>query len=582
MIARLERAGGLIAIVGLGLALNFLPVLLFQYFPTQDGPAHLNTAAAVSRLNSSEGAFFSQVFEATAAHSTNFLATKTMSALLSIGLTDVDKITWLVLMSCMVLVIGINLGAISRSSLVLAPLGFLLTGGVITHLGFMNYFVGLIVFVQTLFLFNRGLQYPNTAWLITTLLLAIITYLAHPLAGLALGAVLGPFAVAQLTLARWRRRMGGGTSTLWGGEFPLAIPVAAFLVCIVLLAFAANDGAAQIGRLFEQSIAGAHPAMSLPASQTEISLARRVLRAATLTNLVSYSVYDRLFSLTFLLTFGALLWRRLATLKMHPVNAADGWLVSAATLFGLAVAIPVKFELFLFLRLTTCMAFVLLLWAAAQHFSQRQMRTVFFVGLLASLGSLAWQLEWTSRLNRVLDEYASIATIIPERSTVLSIHNADRNPDGCKALALPKLPCAFKPTLHFLGQVVAGRNVALLTNYQLRPGTGFFPLTLRRPWSGYTPYIEEFLQWDLPKNSRARSAKLAPVLQLLACQSPDLIVTWNDRRAEGQNDVTFDANIAPLLSGYRRIFTSRPSGAANVYAREGGEARKGELPECRP
>lgn len=559
-----------VAPVGLavfGIFVLLLPAIVYRYLPSQDGPAHVNTAFALAKLHRHSSALFEHLFARRSGPISNAIATDIMtwSAIVGPALSPY-KVIWGVIATLFVGTVTLNLARVPGNALCFAPFAYLiLAHGVLAQLGFVNFLVGVVVFAQTIFLIQHGLadRRPR-GWAALTLLSCGLTYLAHPLAGFALGATLGSFAAAYAALA-WARRRSGEQA------YHLIVPIVCVLGCALLLACALWDDSSQLSRLLAASHdAGTAAAMPTALTPEATSTLVRLRRLITLTSFVSYSVVDRVVASLF---GGAMAWlivRRLRRIRQDPLKPADAWLFSVLGLAVLAIIVPPSFEQYFAHRLSTCLMLVLVLWAAAQRESSEALKAVLVLGLVLNVGALIERMTWTARINAVLEEFATIAPVIPAGATVLAVHDADLNPASCISLEQTRalLPCGFRPTLHFVGEVIGGKNIALVSNYQLRTDAGFFPLSLRSPWATYVPFIDALDNWALPDDPADTSVLLKSLRGTLQCLPPDIIVAWSDARVREQSGTRFARDLAPIVAGYRRVFTSPPLGAAVVYRRE--------------
>ncbi len=536
----------------LGLATTALPILAFRWLPTQDGGAHYNTAMALADLGSGRHTLLSQIFVRRSIPLSNQLSSQIMAWAAELGWAGyAERMVWLLIFVGFAAAVVGNLWLMKREA-AFALLLFPIFDGVLVNLGFINYVIGLLLFVQSAFLLEIGTRNPSIVWISGLGALAAATYLAHPLAGLALAAIAGPFAASYLV--RWHRASGLRRDP----SFSPLVPLGCAFAAAIPASLAVQEAFPQIVRFFRttaSSVSGAAPAPA-PFSSPD-TLHDRILDLAGL-GFVSYSPADYLFALGFALV---ILWLGGRWLR---ARVWDDWLASIATLLILAIIVPRSFEQFLPERLLACLLAITVIWLASVPLDRRAAWRLFAAGLLLNGAFLLWRLQWSADIETVLTEYASVAPAIPDDSTLLSIRTAPTYLQlNCRAIRKRELPCNFKPTLDFVGEIIADRDVALLSNYQLRPQAGFFPIALRPPWNFYERFNVAFEHWPPPPEL----GLLPDLVALVERTPPDVIVTWDERRATGAAEDTMSSAASPLLQHYTRVFTSQPLGAGAVYVR---------------
>lgn len=546
-----------------GLTTIALPLLGFRYVPTQDGPNHYNTAMVLAGLGSDARQFLERYFEVQPSSMSNQLAGRLMVWAVDLGFaTMAERLVWLLLFTAFAAVVVGNLFWARREAVVFSLLLFPIFAGVLVNLGFINFLIGLVFFTQSAFLLQAGLHRPSTLWIASMLAAAAATFLAHPLTGLALGAVDASFAVAYLV----HRLVAGRRQT--DPSFSPLVPIGCVLCCLMLLALAAQAALPQIARFF--SATANNVANGMATTATEVappdSLRERLIDVFGLSYFVSYSPADYLFSLGFGLVLAWLLgcWAR-GLWRRRSWRLEDSWLASIAVLLALAIVVPRNFEYFMPDRLVACLLIVVIIWLSSTHLSRITWRALLAAGILLNSGLLVWRMQWSETITAMLTEYASVAQFIPDETSLLSIRTSTSSQQlNCRAVRPRLLPCGFRPTLHFMSEIIGDRPIALLTNYQLRPDAGFFPIRLRAPWSDYTHLNASFERWPPPLE---KASDLTDAIALVDHEPTDVIVTWDERRATGARPGLFPAAAAPIVSNYSSVFTSSPLGAATVYLR---------------
>ena len=551
-----------------GVVVMALPVVSFPYVATQDGGGHYNTAMVLARLESGAGTFFDHYFQLRPTPLANQFASRVMAWLAQLGFAAAaERIAWLLIFTAFSAVVVGNLWILRRDASVYALMFFPIFMGSLVNMGFMNFLFGMVLFTQSLFWLQFGLRRPSIVWSSGMLLLAIAAYIAHPLAGFALGACAGSFAAGYLALWALTAR---GRAVRVEGSFSLLVPLGCGLACVALVALAASDALPQIKRFIGSLSSGysVRPSPSSLAAPVVDGLRQRAIDVLGFSNFVSYSPADYCFSAAFALVAIWLAWRRVREyMRERVLRQDDVWLASIALLFVLAMVVSRRFELFLPQRLSACLICVGALWLSTTQLDRAATRWLLLIGLTMNAGFLLWRLDWTESITKVLAEYASVGPHLPDNVTLLSIRSpVAHHQSYCRAIRPRRLPCEFRPALHFMANVIGERNIALLSNYQLDPQTGFFPIAARRPWSQYVRYARIYENWPRPPDP-IEPYVVDDIVDLLERNPVDVIVTWDEFWVTGGPERAFPEAAQAALRNYTKVFTSSPLGVASVYIR---------------
>ncbi len=563
-----SAAGPALLMTVFGWLVTALPAVVLPYFPTQDGPAHLNTTLVWSALSSGGNGLFARYFELQPVPLTNRLATWLIAAAARVVQAPfAGNAAWITVFGVFVATVTVNLAIIGQRAIAFAPLFLAVVVGFLTSMGFMNFVIALAPFAQTVFLVNRGSRRAPARWVLAVLVCSAVTYIAHPLAGLGLAAALGPFAVGYLALgavAAWPRAR---RLVRVEGTFYWRVPLACGLACLLLFLLALHDARQQMETyllLAEHALTPA-PAEGMPASGPM----SRLLKLLSFAYLVSFSALDFVFAAMFGLVVTVLGWRRIRAFHTdRRLRLADSWLAAMVTLVALIVVAPRRIEYFLPDRLAACLLLVVILWLATHWLDRLTFRRLLVAGIVLNIGMLLWRLDRAAAIDTTLAEYASVGAVLPEGATVIAL--SSKGAAGCSTVVVSPLPCRFQPTAHFIGRVIAGRQIAWLSNYQLASTAGYFPVALRESWADLDPMISAglaSLRWDTPQSAAATNRLVEGLADLLRRKPVDAIVVWDDAVAQGNPASPLLAGIAPALTLYRETFVSKPLGAARVYLR---------------
>ena len=563
-------AAGLVLLMTLfGWVVEALPALVFRYFPTQDGPAHLYTSMVLSALHSGSDHGLGRYFELRQVPFANQLANWLIAgAAQLVRMPYAESAAWVAVFGAFAATVTVNLAAAGTRAVAFAPMFFVIAAGYLTNMGFINFLIALILFAQTVFVVQQGLCRPSIGRVLAVAVLSGVTYAAHPLAGLSLAAALGTFAAGYLGLGALAAWPSARRVVQVEGGFSWLVPLGCGLACSLLLGLSVHDAWSQIER-FSTEMAGVidrSPASQAPGDGP----LSRLVKLLSFSYLISFSAIDLVFAGVFGLIVAWLIWRRgLAFYQQRRLLLADSWLVAIVVLTVLIMTVPHWFEGYLPDRLTACFLILLVVWLATQELDRATARRLLVIGVALNIGLLVWRLDRTAAIEGVLAEYATIDAALPDSASVITLSNLPAPGQRCRGVFAGPLPCRFQPTAHFDGRIAAGRKLALLSNYQLAPDAGYFPVALRAPWSDLEPTIPSLgmLRWNTPALAKATNKVISGLANVLDRQPVDVIVVWDDASVAGEPDQQLRSGIAPILAQYREVFVSKPRGAARVYWR---------------
>ena len=185
------RRAFLLLVAGL-MALNLAPLVAFRFFPSQDGPIHLEMALVLDQLRQGD-VTFARYFELNPRLQPNLLVhlpLVPLAKLLTAGAAE--KLLLALYVVAFPAALGYALTAVRREALHWLPLAFPLTYSYLLHLGFYNFCYGLALSLLALGYWLRRrdeLRGRRAVWLAVWIL---ATGLAH---AVALGVLLLVLAV---------------------------------------------------------------------------------------------------------------------------------------------------------------------------------------------------------------------------------------------------------------------------------------------------------------------------------------------------------------------------------------------------
>ena len=532
--------------VGLG-AVSLLPVWLFAYFPSQDGPAHLGSAAvlrALSEGSSALGAVYMTQWDANT-NQVYFLLLQTLGKVLP--LLVVEKVV------LSLFVLGLPLASLGAARMVkgspyAALLSFPLVYTLPLYMGFFNFCLSLPLFVLSVGCYAAFAAAPSRIKGLGLAGLLLLLYLTHIIAAASAMLVVFSATLVRLCQPRPRReRLEQGAALL--SVAPTGVLVAVFLLLFRQSAEASGperSALARIGDFFSHSFALVNEPLSPYAKL--VYLLEPFARADRLYTLPLFGLLLGLF------VFGVVRVTRTRTWRRHLP------LFTATCLFVLLLAVaPGRYGALGWLpgRLSPLVGLVLLLWLATLALPAALWRLTAVGVAVVTVLSVSYRLPVHQQLNAVIEEYVVAAAVVPAGAVALPLHLEERyQAEGLKP-ALRK--ARFNAFEHAASYANLERPFANLRNFE--PERPYFPLQYR---PGRDPNI-----YLSPDQQLSRFEQRPLHLSLAAYQARtgvrvDYVLVWGrPEQVSSQPDVVdlYDQ----LDSDYELVSTSSPRGLLHVY-----------------
>lgn len=522
------------------IVLHLLPLWLFPFFPSQDGPSHQGVTAILRQISTPEGAPLRELF----AENRGALPNVFVFWLLAKGFGFASiPLAEKLLLSLYVLLLPLALRyavlGVDRRAAPLSWLAFPFLYNFLLHMGFYNFCVSLAAF---LFAVGFAWRYRERLTFAPTLGLALFVtwvYLCHPVTLVATVATLGSLALWQLWIER-RAATGAEGGLLRHAARRLLPPLLASLPALLLMA---SFVAARAGSKVE-GLPLAVRAKHLAGLYTLASLDRRTAFLAAGTSLL-------------LLVLTALAWRdRARKGDKGGLRPGDGFLAAIGVLLAAYFLAPSQMSGggFIVHRLNLFPFLVLILWLATCELSPRRRLLVQTAAALLSLGFLALFARAYFRLDRGLAEIAAVGRSVEAGRTLLYLSYAHQGIDPRGE------PLVFRtrPFVHAGSAVAAARGAVDLALYEANED--YFPVVYRPERNPYTHLSTAFLgiegeppQVDLEVYSRKTGVPI------------DYVLLWG-WRDEGAEEPAVALVRRQLAAGFREIERS-PSGRARLFRR---------------
>jgi putative flippase GtrA len=516
------------------LALHVLPIWLVRWFPTQDGPLHVENVLALLHVSGSP--LLQSWYVANWGAQPNWLTQGLLAALLAAASPVVAE------------------KLVLTGYTVLFPLAFrsLLPRGVRGwwgalaafpfvhaypfHMGFWNFSYGMALALLAAGVWSRWRGRLGGARALVFAGLSVLLFVAHSVAFagalVAVGGLLAARAAADLVRARRRPARRARVLRAWAIRAVAA--VAAFSPGLALVAawILAHSGEASARFPLPDLV------VKLAAGYAMVSIDRRELMPAALVMAVLAGAGAH-----------ALAVRRRERRRLRP---ADGWLAAAATFAVLYLAVPdvVAAGAHVSDRLALFTFIALAAWIVAGGApGPAAARAAPALAALA-LVALGIRFDKQRALSSLLDEYLSAEAVIPPDRVLLPV---SISPWGPRDAAGRRFGYRIKPFLHATGWVVAERGGVDLKNSQAV--TSHCPV--RYP-EGRNPF-QRFA------GTLGRMEGAPPCVDLrAAAEAADYALVWG-RSAEALATRCGAALASALDADWVQVFRSSPRGLLEVW-----------------
>jgi hypothetical protein len=518
-------------LVGAALLILLVPVWAFTYFPSQDGPAHVENARILLDYGRADQPALRDFYERSLEPVPNWFSHLLLSALLTVvAPRSADKIFLSLYLLSLPFAFRYAITAIrpDAGQRLLLVLPFVYNNFV--HLGFYNLAFSTVPFFVILgfWLRHEDRLTPRAGMILALLLTGL--YFCHIVTLLLAFSALGVLAVAESARSRTVR--------------PLVFVAAASLPALALAA----------RFLASRDEVGYEPGPSAYV---------RLWELLRLKELVSFDIGEvwpsTVLALALLSTVIVLVVDKA---RRHAVERSDGLLLVA----GACTAIYFTARTTILTspsgtagggttydRVSLWIFLTLVLWIAVQPLSRRAERGLVAVSLAATLAFLALRLPRYAELDDYLAEYVSAGATLRRDSVLLPLGFA---PQGVREDGTT-LSLRVLPFLHAASWIAADRGVVDLLNYEA--DLGYFPVRFRPEANPYR-LMRAGLETLPPCVSLNRYDRLGP-------RTLDYVLVWGVRTGDQTHPCTA-AILRHLDERYTRVFTSSPRGLAELYERK--------------
>ena len=517
------------------LALHVAPIWLVRWFPTQDGPLHVENILAL--LHRASSPLLQHWYVSNVGAQPNWLTQLVFAGLLPFASPAVAEkliLTGYTLLFPLAFRVAMPRGTRGWWAALLA---FPFVHAFPFHMGFWNFTYGFaLAFLGAgFYLRTRGRVGPGRFAILAVL--SVLLYLAHMVAlagaGLAMGAVLA--GRARLSWSRAKGDPARRARVLRGYALRLGALAAATGpgVALALVWIAHHRG---------------HAAMRIPF----LELAAKLAVGYSLVSIDRRELY--LSAVLMLAMFIAFVHLLLARAGRGPRrHAHDGWLLAAAVFVVLYFAVPDVVaagahvsDRFAWFALVSFAAWIGT--GPAPEASLRRIAAAFAVIAVAALGV---RFQKQRELSDLVGEFVSAGAAIGDGRVLLPIA---LSPNGPRDDAGLRLGYRVKPFLHATGWIVAERGGVDLKNSQAN--TDQCPVRFPADRNPFTTIAGSLGQME----------GMPPCLDLgAAARTPvDYVLLWGATREELRTPCG-GALEAELAARYEPVFLSQPRGLLEVW-----------------
>ncbi len=512
------------------LALHVLPLWVFPFFPSQDGPVHLENAAILRDYHRPDRSLLPKFYTLSDHFHPNWFGHLALLGLMTV-LPPLVAEKVLLTGYVVLLPLGLRyaLDGVRMGAGWLAVLSFPLLHHFLYHMGFYNFCWSLALFGFVVGYYLRHHERFGARQTVVLGAMAVLLYFCHPV-----GLAVAMLAVGVLALA-WRPARETFRRRLLG-------PALAFVPVVALgLAFVGRQGTGAVWK------------------NTPLDLWDNLRH---LEMLVSYLNLERLFTEVYfwglVALTAAVLWARW---RSRAFGRADWLLAVAALTFAAYFAAPAELSGggFVEPRLALLALLTLILWLGTYPFGPHLKRGVQAAAALIALGLLALHVSAYAAFNDYLADYVSAEPHLKANRTLLPLPFAHRLLTGDPRLDNAKVG-AFR---HAAGYLAARAGIIDMENYEGH--SGYFPVD-------YRPEVDPFVQLNPGRVGQDVGLQAEPPdVDFLKYTERtglpvDYVLLWDVRPA--LRETPAGHAIFEQLSGNYELIHTSPRGLLQLYRRK--------------
>ena len=533
-----------VILISIIIMIHLVPLWAFTYFPSQDGPVHLNIANVLRKYYSPNFAVFREYYALNKNGDPNWFIYLILASLMYIvSPLTAEKI----LLSCYIILLPISalyaLRAIRPTAGVLVLMVHPFLYNNLLHMGFYNFSFSLAMFF---FVLGYWLRYRKSLTFRRGVMLAILSlvlYLCHLVSLIIAYLVMVLLTIVEVGQEMRKRRVD--MAGFWEAVRQDILPLIYALVpaCVLAMSFLDRQGVAETRWLHWST------------------LMQRILNLRVL---VSYDPLEIWCARGIVGLFsGVAIWLLTSKLVQRRATRWDGLLIAVIVCFIVYFVAPDAMSggSDINIRLSLYPFLVFILWVGAQSLSKMTEWRMSIYALGISVMFISLHSIQYARLNDYLMEYLSGSSLVGPNTTLLAL--AFSQDTGEVVSGAPS------PFLHASGYIAARRNFVALSNYQ--PTTGYFPITFRRRLA---PPLRIALVKEVGNRTLLKAGSDAlqhepPDVDFVSYHertggSVDYVLVWDVQRKQQDLEATRSI-FRQLRAQYELIYTSPQRGLMQLY-----------------
>lgn len=524
------------------LIIHLLPLWLFTYIPTQDGPAHLYNSRIIGDWYWSDFSVFRDYLTLNERFDPTWFDHLILAGLMKLVSPAMGlKLFLTTYVVTFPLSIRYALGAVNDRARFLSVLGFPFIYNAVFHYGFFSFAISLAVYCLFIGYWLRYAGALNRRTATGLVLISVLLYFTHvismALAYVSAAVISATWWAGRVVTLRRSNQLNGYSlgATSWNLLVKPALPLLPG-IALLLLFFSDRERLMLPGPDFFQRLQDfVHLGVLYVFQQRELVLS--AFLATTFLALCLWFIVDD--------------WNR-RKLQREDVLLLLAMVLAAGYFFAPEPVIVSKSGTlaggFIKERLNLFPFLILLFWLGSREFSPARKRFVQLAGVTISLAFIGVHVLHYRVINRQLDEYLSAIQQVKPNSTLLPLFAAHRGlgQNG------HQLSGKVDPILHASNLAGAERPILVLLNYEAN--MEYFPVQFRH---SRDPYIHI---------GQIESAP--PKVNLLGYASTtggriDYVLVWLGRKRNTESP-EMRSVYAQLDREFRRIFVSK-NGLAELY-----------------
>jgi hypothetical protein len=548
---------------------HLVPLWAFQYFPSQDGPSHLNNANVIREYSHPELTVFREYYILNKQFNSNWLGHILLAGLMNMAPALIaEKILLSIYVIFLPISVRYALRAIHPDSQFISFLVFPLIYNNTLHFGFYNFSMSLPVFFLFVGYWMKHQERFKLREMGILTLLSVMLYFSHIVSLVMAWVMVTILAMwpTILTFARQAREHRIDLRASWNtfqskALFPL---LSFFLTFTLVLSFLHKHPLA---------IAGA---VSAP-NQNELpqTFLQKFLRYVSrqiaewpdlgLTHLVSYQAEEILVVQALVAGFAILsIYLIISKLLHRNFNCWDQFILVFVAYTIIYFITPESFSIagFMHSRLILYPFFILILWFGAQHYHRILRKIIIGTSVSIAMTLVLIHSMKYAEINDYLEEYLSGMHLIERNTTLLPLcfscsPSKMNTADGRAGRNLTHNIYSF---LHASGYIAAERRIVEFTNYEAN--TSVFPTQFRPNLNPYQnignfenlPSKIDFLNYPLHTGGRV-----------------DYVLVWDVTKWQINHDENTKSIFKQLEEGFDLIYISPQRGLMQLYRRKNHE-----------